>query len=182
MLSPFAPHICEEVWESVGKKGLVSLAKWPKADESLIDRKLEMMEELVEATKSDIKEVLKIVGKEPKHINVYVSSLWKYTVYNEILEHAKTEADFKAMLKAVMQMPEARIQGKHAAMLAEKLAKGARMLKGVLSQDEEFKALDEARQELEKLFSCSVKTIKAEASKSPKAMRAEPGKPGIEIE
>ncbi len=182
MLSPFAPHICEGAWEIVGGKGFVSLAKWPAADESLIDRKLEMMEELVEATTADVKEVLKIVGKQPKSISIYVAPLWKYTVYNEILEKAKSEAGVKDMLKSVMQMPEARAQGKHAAMFAEKLAKDARMLKGILTQEEELKALKESSQGMEKLFSCGVKIMKAEESKSPKALRAEPGKPGIEIE
>ncbi|MBQ7125353.1 MAG: class I tRNA ligase family protein, partial [Clostridia bacterium] len=34
LLSPFAPHICEEIWESLGNDGFVSLAKWPEWDES----------------------------------------------------------------------------------------------------------------------------------------------------
>ncbi|MBM3304276.1 MAG: class I tRNA ligase family protein, partial [Candidatus Aenigmarchaeota archaeon] len=182
MLSPFAPHVCEEAWGLLGRKGFVSLAKWPAADETLIDRRLEMMEELVEATKADIREVIKIVGRQPKSVSIYAAPLWKYAVYSEILEHAKKESDVKAMLKAVMQMPAARQQGRHAAVFAEKLAKDARMLKGALSQDDELKALEGARQELEKLFSCSVKIMKAESSGSLKALRAEPGKPGIEVE
>ena len=34
MLSPFAPHIAEEVWESVGGTGFCSLAEWPSYDEA----------------------------------------------------------------------------------------------------------------------------------------------------
>ena len=34
ILSPFAPHICEEIWERIGGKGLCSLAPWPEYDES----------------------------------------------------------------------------------------------------------------------------------------------------
>ncbi len=34
VLSPFAPHIAEEVYESLGNKTLVSLAKWPEYDEA----------------------------------------------------------------------------------------------------------------------------------------------------
>ena len=33
ILSPFAPHLAEEVWEFVGGKGFVSLAAWPEYDE-----------------------------------------------------------------------------------------------------------------------------------------------------
>ena len=34
ILSPFAPHLAEEVWEFSGGQGLVSLAAWPEFDES----------------------------------------------------------------------------------------------------------------------------------------------------
>jgi leucyl-tRNA synthetase len=32
ILSPFAPHICEEIWGSLGHKTLISAEEWPKAD------------------------------------------------------------------------------------------------------------------------------------------------------
>ena len=34
LLCPFAPHIAEEIWESVGEKGFCSLAPWPTYDEA----------------------------------------------------------------------------------------------------------------------------------------------------
>ncbi len=34
MLSPFAPHICEEMWENMGFPGQVSGQSWPEYDES----------------------------------------------------------------------------------------------------------------------------------------------------
>ena len=34
MLCPFAPHICEEVWESLGGEGFCSLTAWPTYDEA----------------------------------------------------------------------------------------------------------------------------------------------------
>ncbi len=34
LLSPFAPHIAEEVWESIGGEGFCSLAAWPEYDEA----------------------------------------------------------------------------------------------------------------------------------------------------
>ncbi len=34
VLSPFAPHLCEELWASIGGKGFCSLAEWPAWDES----------------------------------------------------------------------------------------------------------------------------------------------------
>jgi leucyl-tRNA synthetase len=37
LLAPFAPHICEELWESIGGKGGLASASWPAYDESLIE-------------------------------------------------------------------------------------------------------------------------------------------------
>jgi len=34
VLSPFAPHLAEEMWETIGGEGLCSLAEWPAWDES----------------------------------------------------------------------------------------------------------------------------------------------------
>ncbi len=34
LLSPFAPHICEELWEMNGFEGLCSMQPWPEYDES----------------------------------------------------------------------------------------------------------------------------------------------------
>ncbi len=34
ILCPFAPHLCEEIWEQEGGKGLCSLSKWPEYDEN----------------------------------------------------------------------------------------------------------------------------------------------------
>ena len=34
ILCPYAPHLCEEIWESLGEKTLLSLSKWPEYDEA----------------------------------------------------------------------------------------------------------------------------------------------------
>ena len=34
LLSPFAPHLAEEIWQGLGEKGLCTLAPWPEFDES----------------------------------------------------------------------------------------------------------------------------------------------------
>ena len=34
LLCPYAPHLCEEIWESVGGEGLLSTSAWPEYDEA----------------------------------------------------------------------------------------------------------------------------------------------------
>ncbi len=36
LMSPFTPHLAEEIWASLGGEGLVAMAKWPVADSSLL--------------------------------------------------------------------------------------------------------------------------------------------------
>ena len=36
LLCPIAPHLCEEIWESLGEKGFCSLAPWPEYDAAKI--------------------------------------------------------------------------------------------------------------------------------------------------
>ena len=43
LLCPFAPHLCEELWEKTGETGFCSLAKWPEYDESkCVDKSIEI--------------------------------------------------------------------------------------------------------------------------------------------
>ena len=43
LLCPFAPHLCEEMWESVGGEGFLSLSKWPEYDETkTVESKVEI--------------------------------------------------------------------------------------------------------------------------------------------
>ncbi len=34
ILCPYAPHLCEEIWETLGEKELLCLSKWPEYDEA----------------------------------------------------------------------------------------------------------------------------------------------------
>jgi len=75
MISPFAPHMAEELWEKLGKKGLISFSEWPKFDEKKIDEGFEKEEQLIEKTIDDVNHVLKIVrerGKDVSKLFIYV--------------------------------------------------------------------------------------------------------------
>ena len=76
LLSVYCPFICEELWEKIGGKGFISLAKWPVVDEKKIDLKLEKQEEEMEKTINDVLNILKIIkekqDKEGEKIYIYV--------------------------------------------------------------------------------------------------------------
>jgi len=178
MLSPFAPHTAEELWERTGHKGFVSIHEWPRPNETLIDPSLEMMENLLEQTREDIRNVLKLVGKKPERISIYVSPLWKHEVYQEILEMTKTP---EKIVPTIMKSAHGKKYGSHALKFSQNLAKNAMLLRRLLTQEEELAALSENAKALEKEFGCKVEVLKADTERSEKALRAEPGKPGIEV-
>src|SRR3972149_6470893 len=60
MLSPFAPHIAEEMWEKLGKTDSVSKATWPSSDDNKIDIASIQSENLLKSTLEDTKNILKV--------------------------------------------------------------------------------------------------------------------------
>jgi len=72
LLAPFAPHTCEEIWELIGKDGLVSESKWPSEDLLTVDNKSVKIEDAIKKTLEDTHQIIKIIGKEPSKIFYYV--------------------------------------------------------------------------------------------------------------
>lgn len=172
ILSPFIPHICEEIWQKLGKKNFASLAKWPKVDEKLIDKTAEHQESLVIQTLNDINEIKKIIKKEPKQINIYVAEDWKYKIYKI------TQKKPKNLIAEIIKIPEIKKQGERAVKYAQMLMKKSQLEKA-LQQKEEYAALKSAEKFFSQELGCKVSV--QVGGKNEKAQRAEPGKPGIEI-
>jgi leucyl-tRNA synthetase len=82
MLSPFAPHIAEEMWERLGNAGLVSKSQWPKIE--LVDSGVIQGEELLMSIMDDIKNILKVTKITPQKITIYTADTWKMKAYKKI--------------------------------------------------------------------------------------------------
>ena len=86
MLSPFAPHIAEEIWEKLGHTELASKSAWPEFSKENIDPTSIQSEELLKSTIDDIVNILKITKINPQKIVIYVNSDdFKSKVYRKIL-------------------------------------------------------------------------------------------------
>ena len=83
MLSPFAPHIAEEMWWRLGNSGLVSRSAWPKIDMHKDDTATQT-EELLQSTLDDIKNILKVTKITPQKIVLYTADVWKVKAYQKI--------------------------------------------------------------------------------------------------
>jgi leucyl-tRNA synthetase len=86
MLSPFAPHISEEMWEKLGHLDLASKSQWPQYSKDKVDATAIQSEELLKSTIDDIANILKVTKITPQKIIIYVNSdPMKSKVYRKIL-------------------------------------------------------------------------------------------------
>ena len=86
MLSPFAPHIAEEMWEKLGQTGQASKSAWPEHSKDKVDAASIQSEELLKSTIDDIANILKVTKINPQKIVIYVNSdEFKSKVYRKIL-------------------------------------------------------------------------------------------------
>ena len=122
-MMPITPHTAEELWEQAGFDGLVSAGQLPEPDESKMSVAAEYGENLIRDVMSDITEIRKIAGIEPKKLIMYTSAQWKKDVMRmgcEMLEEGKlTVPD---LTKRCMQDENIKKNGKAASELAKKVA------------------------------------------------------------
>ena len=106
MLSPFAPHIAEEMWQALGHEGAASRSAWPEpAGET--DSAAILSEELLRSTIDDIASILKVTRIAPKRITVYTCNAFKSRVYRDILEKITGgQTNMGAIMKELIAEPE----------------------------------------------------------------------------
>ncbi|MBR9701924.1 class I tRNA ligase family protein [Candidatus Pacearchaeota archaeon] len=75
LLSPFCPHICEELWSKLGNKDLISLAKWPVVDEKKIDEKFEKEDQILGTIVKDVIHIKNITGRENETPKAHVYAI-----------------------------------------------------------------------------------------------------------
>ncbi|MFH0711180.1 MAG: class I tRNA ligase family protein, partial [Candidatus Aenigmatarchaeota archaeon] len=94
ILSPFAPHISEELWSELGNKKFVSLEKWPVVSEEKIDKKIIELDNLFQKTVEDISNVIKITGKK-KNAYLYFVTDKELDYFRESKVHLEEKLEMK---------------------------------------------------------------------------------------
>ncbi|MDI9644652.1 MAG: leucine--tRNA ligase, partial [Candidatus Verstraetearchaeota archaeon] len=192
LMAPFAPHICEEIWESFGNKGFVSTAEYPRPDPSLIDEVAEISEDLLKSLVSDTTEIIRVTGITPSLICIYTAQKWKWDLYLMALAAMENGADPKNLIRELMKDPETRKRGGEAAKFISSISQCV----VTLPREERRKLLrtsgiDEnafIREEIPFLsgyFKCKVEVQEAESpSYDPKKRsgQASPLRPAIYVE
>ena len=169
LISPFMPHIAEEIWSKLGNKKLVSLEKWPKANLSKINYEIDFLNELVDNTKKDISQVLKLIKINPKKIIISTAADWKYSTMKKVKKEKSVDIS-KVMKKVITKK-----NSKEISKLVPSLLKNPNKIPNlILTQEKEYQYLINNVDKF-KDFNLEVEIRK----NGPKAM---PGKPGIFID
>jgi len=184
MLAPFVPHSAEELWEIMGKKGFISLEKWPKHDKKKIDEKVEAAEELVGTTIADIHSVLKLIKKDKaKSIKIIVAHSWKYSLVKCIRNELEKTRDVKDIIGVCMAEDVLKAHSKDVVKLVGMFVKDNSKIPEInVGKDHELESLEENKEVIKEEFDAEVIIEIAEKSQEEKARNALPGKPAILVE
>jgi len=194
MLAPVSPHICEELWEMMGKKDFVSLSLWPTLDETKIDMRAEENEALIMGVLEDTLNIIKATGITPKKIYYYVAAPWKWKIYLKALEKsASAKVQQKDFMKELMENSDLRAKAEKVAKFVGQIVDEVNHMsnerKKTLTQVEvmdESKALEEAKNFFKRELSAEIHVYDEEDSQRydprDRAQLAKPYRPAIFIE
>ncbi|EHP89100.1 leucine--tRNA ligase [Methanotorris formicicus] len=173
LMAPFTPHLCEEIWEKMGKDTFISNEKFPEVKEEFINEDYELGEEYIRSIMDDIREIIEVTKIQPKKIYLYTADDWKYEVL-EIMNENKGD-NVKQLMPKIMKNEKFRRYGKEIPKLIQQLTKI-----GVKKPINEEEILNNAKEFLEKEFGAEV-IINGEDIKGKKKY-AIPYKPAIYLE
>ena len=107
MLSPFAPHIAEEMWEKLDCPGMVSKSSWPEVTKGGFDANAIQSEDLLKSIVDDIANIIKITKITPKKIVIYTADIFKSKAYHSILQKVMSgQTNMGAIMKDLIANPE----------------------------------------------------------------------------
>ncbi|MFQ5918902.1 MAG: leucine--tRNA ligase [Thermoplasmata archaeon] len=100
LLAPYVPHLAEEIWKALGKRGFIHDAPYPKASEEAVDSRAEAMEEFLKDALDDVRQILKATRLAPKRVTFYTAPPWKRAVYEVAARlHAQGKLDARTLIK-----------------------------------------------------------------------------------
>jgi len=194
MLTPFAPHICEELWEIMGGQGFVSLSTWPTPDGTKVDVKAEENETLIMSLLEDTLNIVKATNIKPKKICYYTASPWKQKTYIKIIEKSiSSEALQSSIIRELLQDPELKAKAKEVAEFANKVVEEVKRIPEERKQKllkigvfDENQAIKDAKEFLGRELNAEIQVYREEDPQryDPKnrAKAAKPYRPAIYIE
>ena len=175
LLAPVAPHVCEELWETLGEDEFVVESAWPETD---ADRDaVEKRRRLVENTREDVRQIVEVAGiDDPERIDIVVTPEWKHEALNVAID-----SDAPNVIGELMEHESIKRHGQAAADYGQELQENRQALQRTLDPETEFDALRSAAWLVEGEFGTKVRVLPAAEAPEDVATKAEPSRPAIDI-
>lgn len=180
VMAPVTPHLAEEIWHSLLKqKSLVSTEHW-KLSKEKIDESVLQAEQMISQLLEDVAKIRQIAKiDKPKQITLYPAPEWKWKALKFVLEQNPQKPDFKKTIGEFSKNPEFKPHMADAAQFIQKVLGDLGSMRE-LKKFNETKILEEEKTFLEQSLGCKIKI--EPNSTAPKAQKAFPQKPAIQIE
>jgi len=194
LLAPFAPHVCEEAWNKIGKEDFISLAPWPQYNETKVNEKAEEIESLIQNMLEDTQNITRATKIAPKKISYYVAAPWKWQTYLKAVEIATSRKVVQSeLMKELMKNHELRAKAEQVAKFVGQIVEEVNRVSDERKQRQlrvgaidENQALKEAQTFFKRELNAEISVYNEEDSKryDPKkrAQLAKPHRPAIYME
>ncbi len=191
LMAPFTPHMSEELWETLGNDGLVSVASFPEASEFDMNEGKLLSENYVKDVLADINGIIKMTKISPSKICIYTLPDYKTKYFSlglDLLENGRI--NMGQLMKLAMADADLKARAKELSSFGKRLMKNAMKFsdsdkKWVSEGLNESTILKSAKEFLKKEFNCEVHVYQADESNiddpQNKKDGAFPFKPGIYI-
>jgi leucyl-tRNA synthetase len=172
LIAPITPHICEEIWSTIGKQGFIAKAAWPVAEKPY-DKEVDIGERIIESLYEDMKAVVGLSKLEkPNKIFIVAPEIWKYDLAEKIGLKLNETRNIGEIIKTAMSFDESKKNAKSVQKYLMRITKSG--MNEYLKDEQNY--IESAIPFFEKEFGCKV-----ELTNEP-LKEAWPGKFGIVVE
>lgn len=192
LMAPFTPHVCEEVWEGLGKQGFVSTASWPECAEEELNPEAEAAEDLVDRVAYDLREILRVTELKPNRVILYVAPEWMDEAYAETAHQLmKGEVQMNELMSKLLAQDKFKPHAKELASLVRRAIDDVRRAgpdeaAKPPSYADEFLVLSDALGFFSREFKCRFEAHRTDEvglyDPKGRAKLALPGRPAIYVE
>lgn len=172
LLSPFCPHISEELWEKLGNKKFISLETWPKFNVKKINLEFDASDEFSNSLFSDLRSVINLIKFKPKNAKISVSESWKYSFVKKLKKEIEKTRNIGELIKKL-------VDGKHnkeiSKLVPYYLKDESRISNFILGQKKEVEIIKNNVEKLNNEFNLKIYIEKNN-------IKSLPGKPAILLE
>ena len=192
LLAVFAPHVCEEVWQKLGKSDFVVASPFPETRSGELDPSAEAAEAFLRAVLEDAREILRVIKVAPRRVTLFVAPPWQGDAVRVAADLAREgRLSMSAFMERAAADEALKPYMKDLAALAKRLVeemsrrKPEELARSSAGVDEEA-YLEAGRPFLERQLGCEVLVHEAGAPGVPdpkgRSRRARPGRPAIYVE